>query len=322
MGSNSLEYVTLDVFTQEKFAGNPLAVVKVPRSVTLTQEQKQQIAKEFNYSETTFIHDRAQGESQNHWTVDIFLTDREAPFAGHPTVGTACLALGELITGDDSGTKKGSFTIKAGEVDLEYANGRASASIPHNVRIHEATLGLAELYRIQPTLHTLTSNGSIDLPTEFPVVSIVKGMTFSLVHLPDLAALGAVSTGAHVAYIKLDEGWDTFFGAVYYYVRLPDTSDGTINLRTRMIRGTLEDPATGSAASALTCYLSMKGKHAAGEKIRYSVVQGVEMGRKSEIYVSITVGQDGAISNVTLEGTAVKVMEGKLSLPQRGDSKL
>ena len=310
----SLEYVTLDVFTKWKFSGNPLAIVKVPRSVKLTQEQKQIVAREFNYSETTFIHERDPEESQNHWTVDIFGTGREIPFAGHPTIGTACFALGELVGGNGNGQTRGKFSIKAGPVDLLYNNGRASASIPHNLRVHQATLGVAELGRIQPALQTLRNDGRVDLPGESPVVSIVYGMTWALVHLPDLDTLGAVRTGSNMADITLDEGWGSSHGMSYYYVRLPDSNDGTINLRTRMIKGILEDPATGSAASALTSFLSMQGNRATGEKVKYLVTQGVEMGRKSEIHVTITMERAGVVGNVTLEGTAVKVMEGRVSL--------
>ncbi|KAF2237306.1 Diaminopimelate epimerase-like protein [Viridothelium virens] len=313
MGNQSLEYVTLDVFTQTRFAGNPLAVVKVPQSVSVTQEQKQRIAREFNYSETTFIHERVEGGSQNHWTVDIFTKDREIPFAGHPTIGTACFALGDLAK-DTNTLTQGKFSIKAGPVDLVYENKRASASIPHNVRLHQATLGVSDLYRIQPALHTLKRNGQTDLSPEFPVFSIVKGMTFPLIQLPDLDALGALSTGSEMADVELDEGWCDLHGLCYYYVRLPESEDGTVNLRTRLIKGILEDPATGSAASALTSFLSMQGKYAGGQKIKYCVTQGVEMGRKSEIRLTITMTEVGGIGNVTLEGSAVKVMEGRVYL--------
>ncbi|KAI9658682.1 MAG: hypothetical protein M1821_002242 [Bathelium mastoideum] len=314
MSSLHLEYVTLDVFTATRFAGNPLAVVKVPRSTAITQEQKQRIAREFNYSETTFIHERVEGETQNHWTVDIFLTNREIPFAGHPTIGTACFALEELADNSGDSQSRGTFSIKAGPVNLLYSNRRASASIPHDVHIHQATLGVPELYRIQPALHTLKNNGQIELPEKSPVISIVKGMEFALVQLPDLKALGVTGTSSNTADIKLDEGWAEFHGMCYYYVRLPDSADGTINVRTRMIEGTLEDPATGSAASALTSYLSMQGEYSAGDTVKFSVVQGVEMGRQSDIYITIKMKEKGVVGEVILEGTAVKVMQGYINL--------
>jgi PhzF family phenazine biosynthesis protein len=307
----TLDYVTLDVFTSSKFRGNPLAVVRVPRSVSLAQHQKQLIAREFNYSETTFLHEPEGGFSNGSWAVDIFTTDRELPFAGHPTIGTACYALSELA----GGISKGKFAIKAGPVDLDYANGWASASIPHDIRIHAATISLSELYRIQPDLQALDERGHIRLSEVSPVVSIVNGMTFPLICLPDLETLKIVSTGAYVAEAPLDEGWGKSQGTSYFYVEMPSSESGARCLRTRMIKGTLEDPATGSAASALTSYLSIRREHLPGDVFTYHVTQGVEMGRESTINLKITMGEGGKVAKITLEGTAIKVMEGKVTIP-------
>lgn len=79
-----LDFVTVDVFTQQQYEGNPLAIVTVPRGTELSQKQKQTIAQEFNLSETTFVH--PPGGDELEWTVDIFTTSAELPFAGHPTV--------------------------------------------------------------------------------------------------------------------------------------------------------------------------------------------------------------------------------------------
>lgn len=88
--SRWVDFVTLDVFTAAPFSGNPLAVVFLPDNVSkpLSQSQKQEIAKEFNYSETIFIHPVAAA-SPTKRPIDIFMTDQELPFAGHPTVGAA-----------------------------------------------------------------------------------------------------------------------------------------------------------------------------------------------------------------------------------------
>ena len=315
MDNRRFEYVTLDVFTSTRFAGNPLAVVKVPRDISITQEQKQLIAREFNYSETTFLHERAEGEAQNEWTVDIFTKDMEIPFAGHPTIGTACYALGELIGGHQNDGTRGRFSIKAGAVDLHYRNKKASASIPHEVHIHKATFSDRDLCEIQPGLLAAQDIRHIKLPERSSAVSIVRGMTFPVIELPDLDTLGSLTADSRLAKLELDEGWGSIHGRCYYYVRLPDSVDGTVNLRTRMIKTGLEDPATGSAASALTSYISMTEKHSRGEKIKFLVIQGVEMGRKSEIHITITMKEEGVVGEVLLEGTAVKVMEGQVFLP-------
>jgi len=117
--------------------GNPLAIVEVPRSVTLSQEQKQTIAREFNYSETTFLHEKESDDGPDEWIVDIFMTTTELPFAGHPTIGTACHVLSKVARG--SGAKGGKieagFKIKAGPIELQYdvEKGLARAAIPHNM---------------------------------------------------------------------------------------------------------------------------------------------------------------------------------------------
>lgn len=89
--ASQLEFVTLDVFTTTPFKGNPLGVVHLPpptaSAPALSQAQKQAIAREFNLSETVFVHDVSPGseeESSNTRRIDIFMTDKELPFAGHP----------------------------------------------------------------------------------------------------------------------------------------------------------------------------------------------------------------------------------------------
>lgn len=83
----SLSFNTLDVFTNARYSGNPLAIVHVPAGLDLSQTRKQAIAREFNLSETVFLHPAVPG-SPNVFPVDIFTADEELPFAGHPTVGS------------------------------------------------------------------------------------------------------------------------------------------------------------------------------------------------------------------------------------------
>ncbi len=137
--SSQLDFVTVDVFTSQPYGGNPLAIVRIPHGRTLSQEQKQIIAREFNLSETTFLHENAHGATEDQWTVDIFMTSQELPFAGHPTVGTACYVLGRTARerGVHSGLMEASFNLKAGRVGLRYDCGKmtAKASIPHDVYV-------------------------------------------------------------------------------------------------------------------------------------------------------------------------------------------
>ncbi|KAK7712912.1 hypothetical protein SLS57_007656 [Botryosphaeria dothidea] len=315
MAATRLPFTTLDVFTRQRFAGNPLAVVKVPAQVSLSQEQKLLLAKEFNYSETVFLHER-QG-NENTWKIDIFLTTAEVPFAGHPTIGTACLVLSQLAgQADGAGIIQGSFITKAGEIRLKYltSEGEATADIPHNVHIHRETLSRSLLLKIQPSIAILFSPNMPRVPEQMPLVSIVKGMTFALIEVDSLATLNAAATGTFSVDVALDEDWDQSFVALYFYFRLADSADGTRNLRTRMVEGALEDPATGSAASALACFLSLE-EGVAGQTQRYAITQGVEMGRRSEIGVRVSLAKTrGEIESVQLRGAAVEVMDGTLAV--------
>ncbi|KAF2417517.1 Diaminopimelate epimerase-like protein [Tothia fuscella] len=304
MEKSGIDYATLDVFTKEKFTGNQLAVVHIPET-GLSQELKQAIAAEFDYSETTFV-EKAKGEEGNVWNLNIFITTAELPFAGHPVIGTACYVLSALEN-ENQEIVKGAFLTKAGRVELEYdpAKGTAQAAIPHNIHIHEAPYLKNDLKRLQPSVGRL--------PEASPVVSIVKGMTFVLVELDSLDSLQFVNTTPYHVNTPFDEGWGDSFAACYLYYKLPssDSNSRNVRLRTRMIESGLEDAATGSAACTLSSYLSMvEGK--AGETVKYEITQGVEMGRRSQIFVDIKLDGKNKVETVHLSGGAVQVMEGKL----------
>lgn len=91
-----LSFATLDVFTSTRFEGNPLAVVRVPAALrgAVTSARKQAVAREFNLSETVFLHEPVNGDAAAATVleIDIFTVDQELPFAGHPTIGTSVLA--------------------------------------------------------------------------------------------------------------------------------------------------------------------------------------------------------------------------------------
>jgi PhzF family phenazine biosynthesis protein len=142
-----LDFVTVDVFTSKKYEGNPLAIVRIPHGIFVSQEQKQAIAREFNLSEATFLHEKGENFPENTWTVDIFLTTAEIPFAGHPTIGTACYALARVARerSIEEGVIEGRFTLKAGPVSLQYdvSKKTARAAIPHDVSVGSSTSYLA-----------------------------------------------------------------------------------------------------------------------------------------------------------------------------------
>ncbi|KAL4902843.1 hypothetical protein BDW74DRAFT_58510 [Aspergillus multicolor] len=309
----SLKFVTLDVFTTKIYEGNPLAVVFLPAATTaqLTQRQKQTIAREFNLSETIFVHaEHGPNESR---TIDIFTESEELPFAGHPTIGAASWFLHHAPEANASNAVR-SLNMKAGNlpIALQDANlGVVSARVAHDVHIHEKQYPLHEVLRLHPSMKPYLTQSSIAL------VSVVRGMNQLLVELPSLEALAAVSTaygGQPASSSYLDAGWDEGMVATYFYVRdVEDEVLGRRVIRTRMILGNLEDPATGSAASGLTAYLSLKEERTG--RFGYDVVQGVEMGRRSDIGLEVVTGEKG-IESLELRGSAVQVSEGSIVAPQ------
>lgn len=302
----TLPYHILDVFTTTPFSGNPLAIVSIPPNITLNGAQKQRIAREFNLSETVFVHPN-QDDDPTSRTFDIYTPQAELPFAGHPTIGTA-------VHLQSQGVKI--LVAKAGRIELERSSdGSVRAAIPQNVHLHSTPLPL-------PTVDPASNPLQLDIAKaqlNAPLFSIVSGMTFALVELPSLAHLAAVRVGVapELPVELLDEGWRVgWVTRSYYYVRLDAR-----RIRTRMIKAVpaMEDPATGSAACALSCYLGLYRTEAGMEEVGFEITQGVEMGRESRILVDVRVGVDGEggrrVESVHLGGTAVEVASGRIAVP-------
>ena len=321
-----LNFVTVDVFTEERYKGNPLAIVHVPKALDLNQDAKQAIAREFNLSETVFLYE-ADGESPDR-KIDIFITTIEIPFAGHPTIGSIC-HIGGNIKSPQELVEQFTLHTKAGPIAASYDHKTklAVASIPHDIRIHRSSVYWKHVLDAQPPLTPSQNNqGSVldawsrrqdGSEATFPIVSIVNGMTFILVDFPTTKDyLGKIETGhgqIDPSVTVLDEGWSSAVLEPYYYVILPDEGDGITSLRTRLMMFDFgEDPATGSAASALASYLSLR-KGEASKTYTYKIEQGVEMGRPSQIEVKVSLDASGkSVREVLLSGTATPLMEGTL----------
>ncbi|CAK5276696.1 unnamed protein product [Mycena citricolor] len=293
--SPHLRFTKLDVFTSTPFSGNPLAIVHVPPNVTLSQDEKQLVAREFNLSETVFHHEQ---DSHDPVTIDIFTTTEELPFAGHPTIGSGFHLL-SIAPDRDTVTLR----TKAGDIPVVQEGGMVKLQVPIDFKTHPS-LAIPQLKTPQAALHDADFvHGRTGAEA---CASIVKGMTFVLLALASEDALARM--GPYPARLTVPDAetvlgpWGVGFAGVYAFF---ERADGVV--RTRMFDGTLEDPATGSAASTLAGWLALRrgpGVHVV------DILQGVEMGRRSEIKVTVRVGDDGVIQRIELEGAAVKVMEG------------
>jgi PhzF family phenazine biosynthesis protein len=313
----TLRYVVLDVFTDTPYLGNPLAIVHIPPLTKITQEQKQLIAREFNLSETVFIHEDTLPKdgfslgslAKSPVVIDIFITDDEIPFAGHPTVGAGNYLLNTLLptkfptatfTEIYLQTKAGIIPVKAISSPTPVVRLRA----PSAFKIHKPSAHP----QLKPLQTQLTETDYVDgSAAPVPVVSIVKGMTFFLLGLSSEDALARLEPTLRLSLPAEHLGeWAGPVIGLYAYVVCPNDV-----VRTRFFHGSVEDAATGSAASALCGYLcQQKGPG----KRSVNVVQGVEMGRKSEITVVVDVDASGEVKDVFLEGGATQVMHGELDI--------
>lgn len=308
---HGMDYVTLDVFTDTPLAGNQLAIVLVPRDHALRDDKQrmQAIAREFNYSETVFLHEVDEprpSPGHGEFRINIFTLAQELPFAGHPTIGTAWY-LAQRLPELQSVT----LLALAGPIAISYDRGsdgsvRATAAIPYNVHQHATPMAAEDVLKAQPRLR-----GKLKSPTQ-PVVSVVKGMTFALIEVNSLERLSQVGPTSVDTEVTLDAAWSPSFCGTYFFFA-ETWAPGKVKVHTRMIEGPLEDPATGSAASTLAAYLSLwsgRGDASAGAVAEYEVIQGADMGRPSRMLVKTTIGTSGQLSKIELSGTAVKVMQG------------
>ena len=286
-----LDFHTLDVFTDRRYAGNPLAVVLGADG--LTTAQMQTIAREFNLSETIFV--MAPRDPAHTARVRIFFPTAEIPFAGHPTVGCA------LLLADLAGTPATTITLEeeAGLVPVSIRDGVAEFVAP----VVPFTLPFS------PDRAQVAA--ALDLPETAlgPDIGLAQGgPKFLYVPLTGLEALAQAR--------PIEPQWSALMAAAGVdsaYLYTPGTD---CNFRARMFSPTAgipEDPATGSATALLAARLLAAGKLADGET-RLTLHQGVEMGRPSTLHMT-TVVRDGALRQVRIAGTAVRVSQGRITPP-------
>jgi trans-2,3-dihydro-3-hydroxyanthranilate isomerase len=296
-------YYTADVFTTERFGGNQLAVL--PDAQGLSDEQMLAIAREFNYSETTFVLPPADPAHTRR--VRIFTPGGEIPFAGHPTVGTAWVLArtGEIRLHDE-----------ATHVVLEEGVG----PVPVTIRVERgapvhcqfSVAKLPEVLAPLPPPEDLAATLSLDvgdlLNGAMPPQVVSCGLPFAFVALRDRAAV-------RKARIRPDVWERTLAGRPGEMVMVfaLDPEGAGHDVRARMFApgvGVPEDPATGSACAALGGYLAARDPAPSGTT-RWIVEQGYEMGRPSAIHVEVDADDSGP-SEVRVGGRAVEVAEGSL----------
>lgn len=317
----TLDFLTVDVFTRDRFGGNPLAVVIDADG--LDEGQMQAIAREFNLSETVFL---LRPQTDGEVRVRIFTPVRELPFAGHPTVGSA-LALhhlgrtpvpdaeGRIRIRIEEGVGPVPVTLDPGPGPDPWTGTRATLTAPRGVEEIPWSPPISDLagaLGIRPE--------EIGTPTVLPEGLLAPavasaGIPFLILPLrgtaalsrarPDGARLEAALSGAPTR-------------EVYLVASLPGEGVGRPIRRwaTRMFAPSLgvpEDPATGSAAAALSGYLARRlAPPGAPSTLSWTLFQGAEMGRPSRIDIEAEMGARGGLAAVRVGGEGVLVMEGRI----------
>lgn len=298
-----LPFSTCDVFTDRPFAGNPLAIVE--DAGNLSTAQMQTIAREFNLSETIFV--QPPRDPSHTAKVRIFFPTAEIPFAGHPTIGCAIhLALQDAPAGDFETLV--TLEEEAGLVPVRVwrQDGQTRAELTAPIMPHAAREGKTPASDLLAAMLGLAAD-QIGFGTHRPRV-YEGGPRFLYVPVRDLEALGnACAMEPHWSDAMRIAAVDS----AYLY-----TPSDTADFRARMFSPTAgipEDPATGSASAILAAQLLASGA-LKGDITRLTLQQGVEMGRPSEIAVTI-LSKDQDLKEVRIAGTAVSVSQGRILAP-------
>lgn len=291
----ALGFYILDVFAEDKYAGNPLAVVTNGQG--LSSKRMQQVAREFNFSETTFI---LSGRQDNGgYDVRIFTPGEEVPFAGHPTVGTAWL-IRNLLTLDRPGTIR--LNLKVGQIPVTFDADTEIAWMTTQSPALGETLPPALLEEVVGVDHN-------DLDTRFPVQVVSTGLPAVLVPLKTLRAV----QGARIKIDPLRELIKTHDVGKAVLVFCPETlsADNQVHVRVfAPLVGVPEDPATGSANSCLAGYL-LRHRYFGEGPVDVKVEQGYEMGRPSKVHLRARQKIQGPIE-IQVGGKVQLVAKGEL----------
>jgi trans-2,3-dihydro-3-hydroxyanthranilate isomerase len=299
------QFLTADVFTNRRFGGNPVAVFPDARGIP--DDSLQDIAREFNLSETVFVY--PPDDPTHTRKLRIFTPAAELPFAGHPTVGTAFVL-----------ARLGVFPLRGAETEIVLEE--KVGAVPVRVRAVDGTPTFAQLTAAKrpefgppPPGRSLLADvlgiEATDIQGGMYAPQAVScGLAFLFVPVRDRDVLRR-------ARVRLDH-WESTLKPYWapdmmVFSRDPERSGSDIRARVFVPgQNITEDPATGSAAVALGAYLASK-ESATDAELRYVVEQGFEMGRPSILEVEVTKA-GGEITSVRVGGEVVMVSRGEMEI--------
>lgn len=290
-----LTFYLVDVFAEEKYAGNQLAVVR--NAGALSSDQMQRIANEMHFSETAFI---LSDEKRNGgYDVRIFTPAREMPFAGHPTLGTAYVIRHSLV---NENLNEVVLNLKVGQIPITFEK--------------EENQEVLWMRQISPIFGETFDAANIsqmlnlsleEIDNNYPIQEVSTGVPFVIVPLKTLNSVKRVriDKDKHLELAKEKQAETLVFS--------PETYKKENNLNVRVfveLHGIPEDPATGSANGCLAGYLS-RYRYFGDDSINARVEQGYEIGRPSLLRIKAE-NRDGEI-HVYVGGKVVMVANGELT---------
>ncbi len=288
-------FYIVDVFAEDKYEGNQLAVFS--HAADLSPAEMQKIARETNFSETTFV--RSSEKLDGGYDVRIFTPAEEIPFAGHPTLGTAFVIQQELIGQPVAAVH---LNLKVGQipVSFSYQNDK-----PVNLWMRQNEPVFGKRHDPAATSWVLGLDDK-ELDNRYPIEEVSTGLPFIIVPLKNLDSIKRIEIDQNKYFDMIKDG-----PAKAILTFCPETYDFNNVLNVRVFVGYYgipEDPATGSANGCLAGYLV---KHLYFDKpdIDIRVEQGYEIGRPSLLHLRSKVNQ--GVIDVAVGGNVIKIAQGE-----------
>lgn len=288
---SKLSYYVVDVFAEKKYTGNQLAVFRGASEIS--SDEMQNIAREINYSETTFI--LSDDQNNGGFDVRIFTPKEEVPFAGHPTLGTAHIIHSHIIHGKSNDLV---LNLKVGQIPVTFSED-----------------GYCWMKQIQPIFgqqHKAESLTNIigvdvsDIDERFPIQEVSTGLPFFIVPLKNIAALKKAKVDKEKCFDLIK---DTVAKGILVFC--PETHEPQNNISVRVFAdyyGVPEDPATGSANGCLAGYL-VKYRYFGKDAINIRSEQGYEVGRPSLLLLKAEQSDENI--NIFVGGKSIVVAQGE-----------
>ena len=282
----------VDVFAERRYAGNPLAVVR--DAADLDTAAMQQIAREFGFSETTFVLSGANDGGGAGMRVRIFTPTFEIPFAGHPTLGTAFVVREHIAKGRPDAM---ALALGVGRVPVAFE--RTAGGELAWLTAPPITLGA----KLDPDeIAAIVGLAPADLDSALPVQQVSAGPVFAIAPLRWREALARIEVD--LARLR---AFGRQHGSTGIYLFAREAEDPANHMRARMFfesAGVREDPATGSATACLGAYLLARRSHGSAFSLR--IEQGVELGRPSLLHL------DASRERIRVGGRVIETARGEL----------